>query len=227
MKYKITIFLLLWLGSITCLHAQNRKKKTTLPEIKTAFIGNRNYIVKDEWQEIPIDTINREDMNSPIYGGKFYPMSAGNSRSLKEKRFSIANQKIEIWIDVMNEGKNIWKLESVKLEVINKYEMRPKDTENGMWRNFTSRLNQYRPVIYLSENSGNEVVVRPDRPVLVYPNGTKSDNRFAIKVWNDPDKPLNKLIYRFELALTFMNAQKSDERITIRSDKPYFLGFIK
>lgn len=228
MKHKIIIFLILWLGGTTCLHSQKRKKKQSeQPVLQTAFIGNRDYIIKEEWNEIPIDTINREDMNSPVYGGKFYPMRASNDRSVTEKRFSIANQSIEIWIDVNNMGEAIWKLESITVDVINKYEMKPKESESGFWRNFTSRLNQYSPMIYLGRKSGDQVLVRPEKPVLVYPNGTDSDNRFQIRVKNDPEDPLNKLIYRFELVLTFTNAQKSDERITIKSDKPYFLGFIK
>lgn len=228
MKYKITFFLFLWFGSMADICSQETTGQNILPKLKTAFIGNRNYIIKEEWREIPIDTINREDMNSPVYGGKFYPMRvrSGDKGIVPEKRYSIANQSIEIWIDVNNEGKQIWKLESVAVNVLNKYEMKPKNSERGNWRNFTSRLNQYSPVIYLSEDN-NQVSVRPERPVLVYPNGAGSDNRFAIKVRNDPKKPLDKLIYRFELTMTFVNAQKAEERLTIKSDKPYFLGFIK
>jgi len=195
--------------------------------VKTAFIGNRYYLVADSWSDLPLDEVNREDMNSKKYGGRFYPMLAHNSTTTIEKRLSIANQQMEIWFDLSNTSDKTWKLQEVTLDIVRQYDLNTQKVESGTWRNYKSRLNAYSPKFYLKKGETDDIIVKPTKTVLVYPDGTESDNRFSLKVFNDRSMPVEGLIYEFKIVVTLVDTKSTRRKRRVTSDKSYFLAFEK
>ncbi len=201
-------------------------KETVDVSLKTVFIGNRQFLISDDWSTIPVDSEDREDMNSPKFGGKFYPMR--NRDGLNEKRVSIANQNMEVWIDVKNETTKTWKLHAVSIEISDQYRLDLIGTiEQGIWRNYTSRLNQYSPRIVISKNADSKVEKKSTKPVFIKPVGGNTDNRFSIRLLNNSKEPVEGLVYQFDIVMTLVNTDDLEEVIEVKSDKHYFLGFQK
>lgn len=201
-------------------------KETVDVSLKTVFIGNRQFLVSDDWSTIPVNLEEREDMNSPKFGGKFYPMR--NNDGLNEKRVSIANQNMEVWVDVKNETAKTWKLHAVGIEILDQYQLDLIGrVEKGLWRSYTSRLNQYSPRIVISKHTRSKLEKKTIKSVFIEPIGGITDNRFSIRLLNSSKEPLEDLVYEFEIFMVLVNTENLEEVIKVKSDKHYFLGFKK
>ncbi len=176
---------------------------------------------------MPLDTRNGEDMNSETFGVPYYPLYTEGGKGVLESRTTLANQELEIWVQVVNSSKEHYLLKSIDIIVLNTFQM-PGNYELGTWRPYDTRTNDYSPEIYLSLGDLNVISVLVNKVVRIDPtkNGI-SDARFRIRFKNSDSAPIEDKIMNFALEFKLQNIREPMDSISIRSDRNYFLGFVR
>ncbi|MEO9850199.1 MAG: hypothetical protein ABJH72_19240 [Reichenbachiella sp.] len=209
------------------IHFQMARTNPEDMAMSTIFIGNHEYLVATDWKKISVNHKTGEDLNSPEYGGKYYPPKSMQNPDIQESRTSIADQQMEIKVDINNGSKDTWRLQYVELQIVKDYETEDISLSKGKWRDYTTRLNQVRPVFTLGKSLDNTYRYEPPRPVFIYPDEEYQNKRFSFLIKNDPSDPIKNKIYKFRFEVSLSNATEKNKTRKIISDKHYFLGFVK
>ena len=209
-------------------YSQEIKLETTKAVVfKTSNLRNKGYLVSNDWEKVPVNHLQGEDMNSSLFGQPYYPLYSVPEKDIKENRLTIANQTLDIWVTLNNESDQYFMIKSVNLRVLSTYGL-PEDIEYGEWRDTETRINSYSPTLVL-QNNQSSYSHEATQFIQVKPGNISkpSDNTFIIKIKNSESNPFKNEIVSFSIDFVLVNIKSPQDSLVVNSDKDYFLGFFK
>ena len=188
----------------------------------TVLIQNIDYLVTDEWGELPVS--GNDDLNARDgwrYKKWIRPTTFTSDLSYyTEKRNTIANQSMTIYVDLINQDyAKEWLLKDVKLKVLDIFSTDKLNLEQKRWDS-DHRLSSCKPTFELSADSSILTVVANCKKLVLERN---VDSRVPVEIFNDKKHPIKSKVYKFKLLFTFVY---NGATLEVESDRQYLLGFI-
>lgn len=184
---------------------------------KTISITNENFLVADDWPNVPVNTETGEDLNSKQFGGVYYPPYAKGSE-LVENRPTLAKGFMEVEIDFINQSEDTWILKALEMVITGEYSYSNIKVENGRWDLGDNRLNDYNPRFEIRR----KLTADPEGFAL-FPQEYLEDSRIIFEASCESAED-EDTIFQFQVKCTFFNADDEDQVIEVLSDRDYLIA---
>jgi hypothetical protein len=173
--------------------------------VETLAIINRDFLVANDWGEVPIDK-QGNDLNSSKFGSIYYPPYMEESQ-LQENRSTIARGFMEIELLFNNRTSDSWRLKEIKLEVLEDYDYSSMDCTEGIWE-IGSRSSGFNP--YLKIIPEQSTIKSNTEDFTLWPMTEEEDSGLIVEVAAPKGE---KVIYHFSLNFTYANSNGDTMKI--------------